>query len=175
MEGRRRWLRLSAGLKELLPGHWRISSFEPRNIGCVLPGTFKWRIYLPPRMCDTACWQSKSLSAVLIIDLAWPESQLHPCATVPGVPHPLSHKFTSSQLATAAITMRRPLSLSLPRQSQAAYRCYSLHLEVYAARDIVISVGFKHGTHTVGVYLVQSTTDTAWSQLSNGTHIFTCT
>jgi len=127
--------------------------------------------YIPPRMCDTACWQSKSLSAVLIIDLAWPESQLHPCATVPGVPHPLSqvHKFTTGNCCHATPP------LSLPRQSQAAYRCYSLHLEVYAARDIVISVGFKHGTHTVGVYLVQSTTDTAWSQLSNGTHIFTCT
>lgn len=67
------------------------------------------------------------------------------------------------EVATAAMRRPPPPSLSLPRQSQAAYRCYSLHLEVYAARDIVISVGFKHGTHTVGVYLVQSTTDTAWS------------
>lgn len=126
--------------------------------------------YIPPRMCDTACWQSKSLSAVLIIDLAWPESQLHPCATVPGVLHPLSQVHNWQLLPCDAPSLLYPVKV---KQRIAA--TYSLHLEVYAARDIVISVGFKHGTHTVGVYLVQSTTDTAWSQLSNGTHIFTCT
>lgn len=112
MEGRRRWLRLLAGLKELLPGHWRISSFEPRNIGCVLPGMFRWRIYMYLLGCDTACWQSKSLSAVLIIDLAWPESQLHPCATVPGVPHPLSQWKLQLLPCDAP-----PLSLSTPSES----------------------------------------------------------
>lgn len=169
MEGRRRWLRLSAGLKELLPGHWRISSFEPRNIGCVLPGTFRWRIYLLG--CDTQRVGNQR-AYLLCLLLIWLGQKA--CSTL-ARPYPAYciryHKFTTGNCCHAT----PPLSLSLPRQSQAAYRCYSLHLEVYAARDIVISVGFKHGTHTVGVYLVQSTTDTAWSQLSNGTHIFTCT
>lgn len=127
-------------------------------LGCVIQRVGNQRAYL---LCLLLIWLGQKASSTL--------ARPYPAYRI------RYHKFTSSQLATAAITMRRPLSLSLPRQSQAAYRCYSLHLEVYAARDIVISVGFKHGTHTVGVYLVQSTTDTAWSQLSNGTHIFTCT
>lgn len=173
MEGRRRWLRLSAGLKELLPGHWRISSFEPRNIGCVLPGTFKWRIYLLGCVIQRVGNQRAYLLCLLLI---WLGQKASSTLARPYPAYRIRY-HTSSQVHNWQL-LPSPCdapSLSLPRQSQAAYRCYSLHLEVYAARDIVISVGFKHGTHTVGVYLVQSTTDTAWSQLSNGTHIFTCT
>lgn len=113
MEGRRRWLRFSAGLKELLPGHWRISSFEPRNIGCVLPGTFKWRIYLLG--CDTqrvGNQRAYLLCLQLIIDLAC-------LARKPAPPWRDRTRRTASaitmEVATAA--MRRPPSLSTPSES----------------------------------------------------------
>lgn len=113
MEGRRRWLRLSAGLKELLPGHWRISSFEPRNIGCVLPGTFKWRIYLLGCVIQRVGNQRAYLLCLLLIWLGQKAS------STLARPYPAYriryHKFTSSQLATAA--MRRPPSLSTPSKS----------------------------------------------------------
>lgn len=111
MEGRRRWLRLSAGLKQLLPGHWRISSFEPRNIGCVLPGTFKWRIYLLG--CDTQRVGNQR-AYLLCLLLIWLGQKA--CSTL-ARPYPAYciryHKFTTGNCCHAT----PPLSLSTPSKS----------------------------------------------------------
>lgn len=121
MEGRRRWLRLSAGLKELLPGHWRISSFEPRNIGCVLPGTFKWRIYLLG--CDTQRVGNQR-AYLLCLLLIWLGQKA--CSTL-ARPYPAYciryHKFTTGNCCHHHATP--PLSLYPVKVKQriAAIRC----------------------------------------------------
>lgn len=119
MEGRRRGLRLSAGLKELLPGHWRISSFEPRNIGCVLPGTFRWRIYLLGCVIQRVGNQRAYLLCLLLIWLGQKAS------STLARPYPAYriryHKFTTGNCCHAT----PPLSLYPVKVKQriAAIRC----------------------------------------------------